>query len=173
MRLRDYFRGIALEGCSPLPPEECARRINAAARSTWNPFAHGPAGRIKNGRLKLEFASPVGYNAAPLITGTLVADGGGTRFDLSYRAPRWVIPFYALSYLILLAVTPFAIEHAWPRIALGLSESGEKLVPLAIVAVLLIWPLILHYLFTWNAMRRLDALLSFLAETAEAEPCVR
>lgn len=168
MRMQDSLEGIALDGYSPRSPEECARRINAAAASILNPFPSHPVGGVIAGHLRLwKRTSPFQYNMKPVLAGRLIPDGDGTRFDLRYRAPvAQYLSMGCMGLVFLLFV--FVAMLAGP--ASGLSRGEVILIFIAFGAAMTAFIWLMHRIGTMNALTDLDEMLAFLAEHAEARP---
>jgi hypothetical protein len=167
MRVSTYVRGIRLAGRSPLPPEECARRINAATASAIGSAAGVPVGRVtRRGHLRLQKSRSIliGYGAKPVLTGDLWPDKGGTRFELRYGGHFLDLSAFGCWFL-------FALLFAGLLIA-GVPTghvSGETLLAGAGALAFVVGSFWVTHLFgTRNAMAELDELLRFLEREAEA-----
>ncbi len=151
MRLRDYLLGTPLEIALPLPPEECARRLEAMLGSRFWPF---PVDRI-NGWARADsvmldhYESPLQSNVRPRFHGRFVADGAGARLTGKLRAPIRAHVLLGVFHLVplLLLVMLFT----------GGREPGVSLVAVFAVPLLLcgmFWVFVLAAVHSGDAVRR-------------------
>lgn len=167
MRLADYFFGVRRQLQSPASARIVADRINEAASSSLWPFTTGVVGGVWSGHLRLRFrTSFLEFNAKPVLTGRLRETPSGSCLDLNYRAPAWVYAFYLAWYLSLGSVILLMLG------AIGVRntdlQGGELASVWAGLILLLIAPLMFHYLGTRRSDDDLERLLDFLAQQADA-----
>jgi hypothetical protein len=150
MRLDRYFLGVRLRLHSPLPPELLAEHINRAASSSFNPFADGVVGGVRFRRMRLGFQGGIfEYNAKPILSGSVRAISSGTELRLEYGAPTWARVFFAVWYVVLGAI--------------AVSTAADPMLMIFLVA-----PIVLTVLGTLDADDRLESLLMFLFDEAQA-----
>jgi hypothetical protein len=169
MRLADYFFGVRRQLHSPAPPRIIADRINAAAGSALWPFTSGVVGGVWLGHLRLRFRTSLfEYNAKPVLVGRVRETPSGSCLHLNYRAPAWVYAFdlvwYGfLGFVVLLMLGQVGARN--PDL-----QAGELFTAWAILILLLIAPLVMHYLGTRRSNEDLECLLEFLSRQANAVP---
>ena len=164
MRLRDYFRGLAVELESPLSPDELERRINAATVSRWRSFAMGAVGGARSGRVRLRYRPRFfEYNMTPVLVGRIEPARRGSVLRLRYRGPTGALIFFPLFYVTLAALLGLAFFGKFEG-----GVSGTQVIPLSTILIFLLFPLGLHYLGTRSAAAHLQALIDYLERAAEA-----
>lgn len=174
MRIGAHLEGIHMERFSPLPPAECAARINAAAPRSRvvrvGPIGEpGPAGGVEGDRLRLFYSE--GFFTpyrGPELTGRLIPEGSGTRLQLRYGAPPRAYRFAGCLILWALGISLAGLTLLGP--APGESRVRIVLIFLAVPIVAVLALLLGHYMWSVHAMQNLDELLRFLKETVQAAP---
>ena len=165
MRLRDYFRGEAVELESRLRRDELQDRIEAATVSRWTLFEQGVVGWARCGRIRLRFRPRlVQYRMGPILAGSIDDSSGPSRLHLRFRAPGSAYVFFALWYAFMLVFLGFVLFGDVPAPAPG----AERLMPPLLLFLFLLAPLGIHYLGTRDAPAQLAELVKFLEEKAEA-----
>ena len=146
---------------SPLPPEDVERRINEEAGSRWNPFQSGVVGGALAGRIRLRVRRFFRNDWKPILAGRISSEGGGSRIELAYRAPRWALPFALLWFaiVILMSVT---------MVAQGMGSEDAWIAAIILPAFYLI-PVLAYILGTWGAETECELLLHFIARVTDAQ----
>jgi hypothetical protein len=165
MRLLDYFAGPLFDLWSPFSPEECARRVNAAAGFAFDPRRSGVIGLIWFDRVRLRYrGSPFEFGTKPVLAGRIDPMLGGTRLRLRYRAPMPAYFAAALAVPMLLLMIWFAMLASN-----SLGVSSDDPVPILMAAfVFIVLPFVMHRIGSRNSEAELDALLRFLAQQVQA-----
>lgn len=172
MRLTEYYRGLPLNLTTRLPPEEAARRLNAALPSPFRPFATGIVGRARPGRVKLFYrGSLLGYNGMPILTGPMELHPRGTLLRLLYRgrlATRLAFPLaFVLAGLGVGVGVGAYLATGGGEAASALGPGFAAMMALALLVCLAL-PLAIHIFLIRNAEARLAIMADFLRRTLDA-----
>jgi hypothetical protein len=169
MRMIEYLVGRRIQLSSPFPPQECTRRIDAAAPSTFS-MASGVVGGARAGRLWLRYrSSPFSATSgAPRLVGRMEPAGTGSSLRLRYRAPAGT-PFFFLWWFIMFSLIFLAVA---PNIrwAPDISVMERFGVGAVYFAIMFGGPAMMWWMATRTAEVDLEELLKFLAESVKAWP---
>jgi hypothetical protein len=120
--------------------------------------------------LRLRYSSFFEYNAKPILSGRVERTATGTILRLVYRSPYATHVFLVFWYLILIATTGVMLTGGTEPAL----EGSDRSFPFAIIGLLVVAPIGMHFVGTRNADAELEELLDFLERVAEArqEPSV-